>query len=325
MNFSFSTTNTPTNLYTIAFYNLENLFDIDDSPNTLDRDFTPNGLLRWGEKRYKRKVFKLANTIAEIGTATSHKVPVLVGIAEVENKQVLNDLLATAPLNATDFSYVHYDSPDERGIDTALLYDRTHFEVLHSEPIPLHIQNLDGLRDFTRDILYVRGKLNGEVMHIFVNHWPSRRDGTADTEYKRIRAAETVLETMNQVKEHQDSPNYIVMGDFNDDPTSKSIERLMETKELYNAMEKLHDPASRGSTNYRRSWRLFDQIIVSHNFFEFARGTHSFAFADIFDDQILKEYKGKYKGNPFRTYSGSKYLGGQSDHFPVYIQLKYHA
>ncbi|MCJ7467702.1 MAG: endonuclease [Maribacter sp.] len=324
MNFSFFRRNTASNLYTIAFYNLENLFDTDDTPSKRDKDYTPSGLLRWGEKRYKTKVFKLAKTIAEIGRATSQKVPVLVGIAEVENKQVLNDLLRSTPLQATDLGYVHYDSPDERGIDTALLYDKTHFEVLHSEPIALHILNLDGLRDYTRDILYVHGKLNGEEIHIFVNHWPSRRDGAMETDYKRIQAAEMILETMNQIKESQENPNYIVMGDFNDDPTSRSISRLMETNELYNPMEKLHDPSRRGSTSYRHSWSLFDQIIVSHNFFEFAKGSHFFDHANIFDEQFLKAYKGKYKGSPFRTYSGSNYLGGQSDHFPVYIQLKYH-
>jgi endonuclease/exonuclease/phosphatase family metal-dependent hydrolase len=324
MNFSFFRRNTPSNLYTIAFYNLENLFDTDDAPSKLDKDYTPNGLLRWGEKRYKKKVLQLARTIAEIGRVTSHKVPVLVGIAEVENKQVLNDLLRSNPLQETDLGFVHYDSPDERGIDTALLYDRTHFEVLHSEPIALHILNLNGQRDYTRDILYVHGKLNGEAIHIFVNHWPSRRDGTMVTDYKRIQAADTILKTMNHIKEDQENPNYIVMGDFNDNPTSRSIKRLLETNELYNPMEKLHDPSIRGSSSHRRSWFLFDQIILSHNFLTFAKGTHSFDHANIYDDQLLKVYKGKYKGNPLRTFSGRNYLGGQSDHFPVYIQLKYH-
>jgi endonuclease/exonuclease/phosphatase family metal-dependent hydrolase len=323
MKFSLFRRSSPSNLHTIAFYNLENLFDTYDGASKRDKDYTPNGLLDWGEKRYKKKVLQLAMTIAEIGRATSLKVPTLVGIAEVENKKVLNDLLRSTPLQEADLGFVHYDSPDERGIDTALLYDRRYFEVLHSEPIALHLLNWDGQRENTRDILYVHGNLNGEAIHIFVNHWPSRRDGTMDTDGKRIQAADTLLKTMNQIQEDHENPNYIVMGDFNDNPTSRSIKKLVETNGLYNPMEKLHEPSRRGSTNHRRSWFLFDQIILSHNFLNLAKRTHSFDHANIFDDELLKVYKGKYKGSPLRTYSGRKYLGGQSDHFPVYIQLKY--
>ncbi|MEO1010334.1 MAG: endonuclease [Bacteroidota bacterium] len=308
-------------LHTVAFYNLENLFDTIDDPETNDDDYTPNGPKKWSKRRYKKKVYKLAKTISEIGNGTTKNPPVLVGVAEVENDTVMRDLVSSEPLQHINYGYVHYDSPDERGIDTALIYHKDHFKVLHSEPIALMVYEPDGTRDTTRDILYVHGELNGERVHLFVNHWPSRRDGHAGTSYKRVKAARTILEFMTVIEAKFRNPNYIIMGDFNDDPASESIQTLMKSTTLYNPMAKLHSP-HRGSANYKRSWSLFDQILVSHNFFNYEKGTHSFAHANIFDDRFLTEWEGKYKGSPYRTYVGHKYIGGYSDHFPVYIQLK---
>lgn len=311
------------NLHTVAFYNLENLFDTLEDPNTLDDDFTPKGFKNWSKKRYARKLNKLGSTIAKLGLKTSNKGPALLGVVEVENKTVLRDLLGTKALQNENFQFVHYDSPDERGIDTALIYKKENFEVIHSQPINLLVYNLDGARDGTRDILYVHGKLNGEEVHVFVNHWPSRRDGDTETAYKRLEAVRVLIGQMNKIEKERKNPNYIIMGDFNDGPADESIRQLVATKELYNPMEKLVRP-DRGSANYRRTWALFDQILVSHSFFNYEKGSHSFAHANIFDRYFLKEWQGKYRGNPFRTYAGRKYLGGFSDHFPVYIQLKYH-
>ncbi|MBM1105346.1 endonuclease [Aurantibacter crassamenti] len=309
-------------LSTIAFYNLENLFDTKDDPNTLDDDFTPKGFKKWSEKRYKSKLYKLAKTISEIGKNSSDSAPVLVGVAEVENEMVMQDLIDAEPLRAIDYGFVHYDSPDERGIDTALIYHKPSFKVLHSEPITLLIYEENGVRDTTRDILYVKGELNGEELHVFVNHWPSRRDGDRETSFKRVKAAETIREFMARIESEIVDPNYIIMGDFNDGPFEDSIKTLMAESTLYNPMEKLLT-GERGSANYKRSWLLFDQILFSHNFFNYEKGTHSFAHANIFDEKYLKEIKGKYTGSPYRTYVGRKYVGGYSDHFPVYIQLKY--
>ncbi|QLG45365.1 endonuclease/exonuclease/phosphatase family protein [Costertonia aggregata] len=311
-------------LHTIAFYNLENLFDTKDNPNTLDDDFTPEGFKRWSTKRYKRKLYKLAKTISEIGIESSRTTPVLIGVAEVENRKVVQDLVSAEPLKEIDYGIVHYDSPDERGIDTALVYLKSNFEVLASEPITLFVDNPNGERDTTRDILYVYGRLNGEETHIFVNHWPSRRDGEDATDYKRIEAAKTLIRKMTRIEKTQTEPNYIIMGDFNDGPTSPSIQELMKTGSLYNPMEKLLTP-DKGSANYKGKWMLFDQILISHNFLNYEKHTHSFARSDIFSKASLTEFKGKYKGTPYRTYAGRKYIGGYSDHFPVYIQLKYNS
>lgn len=309
-------------LYSVCFYNLENLFDTENNHDTLDDDFTPKGIKKWSLKRYKRKLYKLAKTISELGNDSTDNFPVLIGVAEVENEKVVQDLIDAEPLRDVNYDFIHYDSPDERGIDTALIYHKDYFEVLHSVPITLMVFEIDGRRDTTRDILYVKGKLNQEVVHLFVNHWPSRRDGHEETSYKRVKAAETILEFMTGIELDEENPNYIIMGDFNDGPSSDSIKTLMQSKKLYNPMEKLLTP-DRGSANYKRSWMLFDQIMVSHNFFNYEKGTHSFAHANIFDEGYLTEFKGKYKGTPYRTYAGRKYIGGYSDHFPVYIQLKY--
>ena len=311
------------NLYTLAFYNLENLFDAEDNEHTLDEDFTPKGFKKWTPKRYTQKLAKLSKTIFEIGKGSNTHPPVLIGVAEAENKVVLQDLIKKEPLAGVPYDFVHYESPDERGIDTALIFHPKYFEILDSEPLPLIIKNLDGARDTTRDILYTHGKLNGEEVHVFVNHWPSRRDGSDSTAYKRIIAADVILNKIKEIEANSLNPNFIIMGDFNDDPKSASIQKLVANSALYNPMEKLHAPKIRGSANYKKNWSLFDQIIISHNFFNYQKGSHSFDKANIYDDQSLKEYKGKYKGNPFRTYAGSKYLGGYSDHFPVYITLKY--
>ncbi|MFD0795971.1 endonuclease [Maribacter chungangensis] len=323
MRFPFFKRKSKDQLFTIAFYNLENLFDAENSKHTLDDDFTPTGFKQWTEKRYKSKCKKLARTILDIGKKENKYPPVLVGVSEVENQTVIKDLIGTTPLESLKYNFVHYESPDERGIDTALLYNPKYFRMISSEALPLIVDNLNGDRDTTRDILYVKGTLNNEPVHVFVNHWPSRRDGGDVTEYKRLIAAKVIKEKMKKIEITEISPNYMVMGDFNDDPTSKSIQSLLEGTTLYNPMEKLHFPKQRGSANYKNTWSLFDQILISHNFLNYEKGTHSFSKADIFDASFLKEKIGKYKGNPHRTYAGSKYLGGYSDHFPVYIVMKF--
>ncbi|KAB8151188.1 endonuclease [Kordia sp. TARA_039_SRF] len=308
--------------HTIAFYNLENLFDTEDDQHILDDDFLPNSDRNWTPKRYEKKIYKLSSAISSLGPEEAQNAPVILGVAEVENKKVLRDLIASKKLAEYEYDFVHYNSPDERGIDVGLLYQTEYFEVLESESIPILLYNEEGQRDFTRDTLYVKGLLNNEPIHIFVNHWSSRRDGADETAYKRIKAAETVREKINYIQLQEKDPHIIIMGDFNDDPTSESIRDYLMDTDLYNPMEKLLTLYS-GSLNYKGEWNLFDQIIFTTNFFDYKKHTHSFASADIFDEYFLTQWKGRYKGNPFRTYAGRKYLGGYSDHFPVYIRLKF--
>lgn len=308
--------------HTIAFYNLENLFDTVDDENVLDNDFLPKSDRNWTPKRYEKKLFKLGNAISELGFDETENAPVLVGVAEVENKKVLSDLVNSEKLQKFDYDFVHYNSPDERGIDVGLLYQKSHFEVTHSESIPILLYNDEGVRDYTRDTLYVKGVMHGEDIHIFVNHWSSRRDGANETADKRIKAAQVVREKIESIQDTEFDPHIIVMGDFNDNPTDPSIKEHLMSADLYNPMEKLLT-IYKGSLNYKGEWNLFDQIIFSTNFFNYKKGTHSFASADIFNEHFLTNWKGRYEGTPFRTYAGRKYLGGYSDHFPVYVKLKF--
>ena len=311
--------------YTVAFYNLENLFDTERNTNTLDSDYTPDGIKEWTPERYRRKLFKLAKTIVNIGEDNHPYPPVIIGVAEAENNSVLKDLLDTDPMNTLDYGFIHFDSPDERGIDTGFIYRKRFFNVLHAEPLVLMVDNNDGVRDTTRDILYVKGELNKELVHIFVNHWPSRRDGDVETKYKRVLAAQQIIKKVEQIRLTELDPNIIVMGDFNDDPSSASVQLVKNDAGLYNPMESLHIPNAKGTSVYNMKWNLFDQILISNSFFNYEKNTHSFDLAAIYDHKSLKEKEGKYKGTPYRTYVSNRYMGGYSDHFPVYAVFTFNS
>lgn len=307
--------------YTIAFYNIENLFDTINDPMSDDDDFLPTSRKRWTKKRYYNKLRKIGSVISKIGNDDSDQAPVIVGLAEVENKLVLSDLISSENLRDKDYSYVHYNSSDERGIDVALLYKDGIFEVEHSDTFSVYLENEEGLRDYTRDILLVQGKLNGETISIIVNHWSSRREGEKETEHKRIAAAEKVNSIINTIKEDHPSMKIIVMGDFNDNPNNESMELIEKESSLFNPFKTVWS-RDVGSLNHNFQWNLFDQILFSTNFFDNNNSSLSFDEADVFDIKSLTQYHGKYKGQPFRTYVGKKYKGGYSDHFPVYISLK---
>ncbi|QCX40866.1 endonuclease [Aureibaculum algae] len=306
------------NLYSIAFYNLENLFDISNTDNVLDRDFTPTGRNKWNKKRYLRKLKQLSTVIAQIGEKETGFSPAVIGIAEVENKQVITDLLGTEALQHKGYEIIHFNSPDERGVDVAFLYRPHVFDFIHAEPITLAVDNLDGVLDQTRDVLLVKGKLEGKLIYFFVNHWPSRRED-GDTQYKRVKAAELIHQSIEKIKLETPNPNIIIMGDFNDDPTNASIKQHLVTEDFYNPYESIFDKGF-GTLTYRRQWHLFDQIILSKNLMNASELTYK--EAHVFDEEFLKEWKGKHKGRPFRTYIGPWFQGGYSDHFPVYIILK---
>ena len=306
---------------TIAFYNLENLFDTFDNEQTRDDDFLPSSEKRWTPRRYRKKVRKLGFTISQIGSKISGLPPIIVGLAEVENKMVVEDLITSKFLKEINYAIVHYDSPDERGIDVALIYNEAFFKVEGSENFSIDLLDSDGAVDHTRDILLVEGLLNDEKIYVLVNHWPSRREGEKETEPNRLAASARLSEVIDAIKARDEDPKIIVMGDFNDNPSNKSIRQLVNTHGLYNPMESLL-AYFKGSLSHRLKWHLFDQILFSNNFFESKSSGHSYSQAHIFDSEFLKQYKGKYKNTPFRTYVGSKYKGGYSDHFPVFMHLK---
>ena len=309
-------------IFTVGFYNVENLFDTIDDPKTLDDDYTPDGKKKWSNKRYVDKIKKLGSVISQLGNEQSHYTPAIVGLVEVENEKVVNDLAKSRYLKKHHYSFVHYDSPDNRGIDVALLYNKHFFELLGSESFPLYLKDGQGKRNYTRDVLVVYGNLNGELVHVLVNHWPSRREGKEESEYKRVEAAKLVRTIVEAIQERHYDAKIIIMGDFNDDPTSKSVKKYLVKDDLYNPMERLLDRDRLGSLTYNSKWNLFDQIIITKNFLTKKQGKHTFKHAEVFNKEWLKIFKGKLKGSPFRTYIGPWYKGGFSDHFPVYLFLK---
>lgn len=311
----------PSSTYTLAFYNIENLFDIENDPLTNDDDFLPTSAKRWTPKRYENKLRKIGDVISKIGTENNENAPVIVGLAEVENKNVLNDLIASEHLVDEHYSFVHFDSADERGIDVALLYKSEVFKVTNSETFSVYLQNENGERDYTRDILLVQGELNDKSINIIVNHWSSRREGEKETEHKRIAAAKKVNTIIASLKKADEYAKIIVMGDFNDNPNNTSIKLMEKEGHLFNPFKTIWSK-DKGSLNHDFEWNLFDQILFSTNFFDSSYNAISFDMADIYDEKHLTQYHGKYKGQPFRTYVGKKYKGGYSDHFPVYLKLK---
>lgn len=315
--------------YTIGFYNLENLFDFQNDVHILDDDFTKLGRKEWNESRYFKKLQKLSDAISKIGTEYTGKPPALIGVAEVENKKVLNDLVDQPKLKEFNYKYIHFNSPDERGIDVALLYREDLFKIMEATPLELLIQDEHGVRDTTRDILYVKGTLAGTTLHVYVNHWPSRRDGSQSTNHKREMAASRLMEHVNLIdkdknrlkKQESDNTFMVIMGDFNDDPDNDSIKNGILPYGFDNvtaALKKGH----RGSLNHKFKWNLFDQIMVSENLHNDLPGSLFLHKADIFDDIMLRQWKGKYRGQPARTFIGRRYAGGYSDHFPVYAVLR---
>ncbi len=310
--------NATKNNFTVGFYNVENLFDIYNDPKTRDDDFTPSGKKTWSYERYQDKLQKISAVISLLGTEHSTTSPVLIGLVEVENETVLRDLVQHPNLKEAPYAYVHYDSPDERGIDTALLYDKQHFELLESNAYPVYIENAHGYRDYTRDVLWVTGKLKGDKVHLLVTHWPSRKTGGENTSQKRIDAAMHLQEIIQTIYTTEPDAKIILLGDFNDNPTNESVQDYLVTEEFHNPMKQLFDPNSKGTTCYQGKWNLFDQIIVSKNFLEAHNHELSFKQAEIFDKEWLKIQRGKLKGSPFRTYIHKWYQEGYSDHFPVY-------
>ena len=305
----------------IGFYNLENLFDTQNDPNTLDDDFTPDGFKNWTPKRYQNKLRKLSDVIAHLGSTETQDAPSLLGVAEVENFKVLKDLINTKKLKEKNYGIVHYDSPDERGIDVGLLYRKDHFKIIDSKNIEVFVETEPGVRDRTRDILYVEGDLLGQRVYLLINHWPSRRDGAELTSHKRITVAQHNRAMISAITKENAKARIIIMGDFNDGPHAESVKNHLVKDDFYNPMQFLLTRYE-GSLNHRFEWYLFDQIILSNSFMRLHSNPMQYVKAKIENDISLTEYNVKFKGNPFRTYGGRKYLGGYSDHFPVYCVLK---
>lgn len=310
----------------ILFYNVENLFDTLDDPATRgDDEYTPDGEKFWDDERYQEKLINLSKAI----TLFQSRSPLAFGLAEIENREVLEGLIQTPLLRTTPYKIVHFDSEDRRGIDCAFIYDASLFECELETKLIVRMDDEPGFR--TRDILYVNGKILGKYhVHFFVNHWPSRREGQAESEIKRMAAAQTLRREIDRILDSEPKANIIVMGDFNDTPTDHCIHNILRAKgqheqqpeDLINLLIEEHKKGL-GTHVHAQEWVVFDQLIVSQGLLQGKSGleieeNNAFIFRSpnlvhTFDngDQI-----------PNSSYSGDFYHGGFSDHLPIYLRLK---
>lgn len=312
----------------VAFYNLENLFDTEDDPEIKDEEFTPGGSKSWTEELYQEKIANMAYVLSKVGADKVEEGPAIIGLSELENKKVLEDLVAHKYLSKRNYGIVHHQSPDFRGIDVAFLYQKDKFTPTDTSIFTLEIIS-NGEKRATRDILMMSGNLEDEKMHFIVNHWPSRRGGTAKTSKYRQAGAKICRTVVDSLLQLDPNAKVMIMGDLNDNPTDKSVitnlmakseTRDTKSDDIYNPMINMFNNGA-GSNAYRDTWSLFDQIMFTGSYLDKEQEGYFYYKTMVFNKSFLIEKKGRYKGYPKRTFSGSKYNGGYSDHFPVFVYL----
>lgn len=314
--------------FTVVFYNVENLFDTEDDPATLDDEFTPQSDKQWTRERYQKKLDDLSEVFSSID---KKNLPAIIGLCEVENQDVLDDLIATRKMKKEKYGIVHENSPDIRGIDVALIYRKDRFELTDSRKIPIHFPS-DSVT--TRDILYVKGQTeDSEILHFFVNHWSSRRDGEKETERRRIFSAITLRKAVDSILNYEPEGRIIIMGDFNDEPTNTSLHTILNAsnkrknvsnRDLFNLMYDMHNFENKGTYSYKGNWNMLDQLIVSQSLVHDSTGLHlEFTGGMIFSEEWMMYSNPKIgETTPNKTYGGPSYFGGVSDHLPIYMVLK---
>lgn len=313
----------------IGFYNLENFYDTINEPGVNDEDFTPDGNNKYTPKVYLDKVSKLTEVLSQIGTDLTPDGLSVFGCAEVENESVLKDLVSQKPFQSRNYKIIEYPSPDERGIDVALIYNPKYFTPKFSEPLKVLLLNSDSTEHPTRDVLYVYGQYQGEPLHVLVNHWPSRRGGEEASAPLRAIAAGVCKHKIDSITSIDPNAKILVMGDLNDDPVSPSVAVILKSKGnkndvlpggLYNPWVDYYTKGI-GTLAYNDAWNLFDQIMLSSGFLNRNQEGVFFKEALIFSKPFMVQKTGRYKGYPLRTYDFNIYQGGYSDHFPTYIVL----
>lgn len=303
----------------IAFYNLENLFDTLHDAGKNDAEFLPTGRYEWTATKYEAKLKNLGRVLGELGRELTPQGPALIGVAEVENSRVLNDLVKQPAI--ANYRFIHYEGPDKRGIDCALLYDPQQFTVKESKLV-LSEPFQGDTTHLTRGFLIVDGELAGERLCVIVNHWPSRGAESP----VRIHAARQVKALADSLRREDKKIKLIVMGDLNDDPMDESLATLGARKwtkqvkkgEFYNPWWEVLEDKGVGTLVYRGKWNLFDQILLSRSLIKGKKGLH-YDHCEIFMREYLFQQEGQYKGTPLRTHGGRTWLNGYSDHLPTLI------
>lgn len=313
----------------VGFYNLENLYDTINQEGVNDEEFTPEGSRNYTPNVFIDKLDKLSNVISGMGTETTPDGPAILGVAEIENRSVLEALVKQSAISKRNYQIVHYDSPDLRGIDVGLLYNPKYFKPFSSEKLNVPLKNGDGSPYFTRDVLFVTGILDGETTHVFVNHWPSRRGGEEASAPSRALAAGACKKKIDSIMGVDPTSRILLMGDLNDEPVSPSVTKVIGATGDVNKIKEggMFNPwvdffkKGIGTLAYQDTWGLFDQILFSSSYLNKSQEGYHFHKAVIYNKEFMVQKTGKYRGYPMRTYDGNRYNGGYSDHFPTYIIL----
>ena len=314
---------------TIGFYNTENFFDVTDDPEKYENEYTPRGSRKWTQKRYENKVWKISSVISELGLKETGVPPLMVGLAEIENDTVLKDLIQSEHLKAFDYGFIHYDSLDERGIDNALLYRKNLIRPIHSEPLRFTFpEGAIDPQDFTRDTLYTQFEMGQNIIHVFVVHLPSRHDVDVNRDFRNLILGK-IRTKADEILNENRRAYIIIMGDFNGNPDDEDARSILRTTdsppltegEFFNPMFRFKHTS--GSLKHEGRWIMFDQILFSRAFFNSGLNGIQLDSAAIYNDKSVQDWDRRFKGSPFRTFAGTKYLGGYSDHFPVYAILNY--
>lgn len=328
---SVSAQKTAYRVYGVAFYNLENLFDTINSNGTYDLEYSPGGAKQWDSTKYNSKICNMAYAISQLTTATTPKGPAVIGVSEIENKSVLDDLVNDPQIRAWNLQVVHHDGPDRRGVDVGLLYNPTLFTFESVENHRLFIESYPTFR--TRDQMCVTGLLGKRRVSIIVNHWPSRMGGQEQSSWLREAAAALSKQIADSVWAVDPSRGVIVMGDLNDDPDDKSVAKVLGAKkdaknvgphDFYNPWWRLLRDKGIGTLAYKGQWNLFDQIVISGNLLQENAETQDLIFfkQQVHNHKFLVGNDGNREGYPLRTFSAGIWLNGYSDHFPTEIFLK---
>ncbi|HEX2683011.1 MAG TPA: endonuclease/exonuclease/phosphatase [Ferruginibacter sp.] len=313
----------------IGFYNLENFYDTVNNPAVDDEEFLPNSERHYNSRIFLDKVDRLTEVISQMGTDINPDGLAILGVAEIENDTVLNALIKHKRLKDRNLRIIHYDSPDARGIDVGFLYNPKYFTPLYS--VPLFVKLPGGSKDsyFTRDILYVKGILDGDTINVMVGHWPSRSGGEERSIPARAAAAGVVKRIVDSLMAINIQSKIVIMGDLNDDPVSPSMTKVLNAKGSTNGLKDggLYNPwydfykRGIGTIAYQDSWGLFDQVVLSKAWIDKNQAGYHYYKATIFNREFLVQQTGKFKGYPKRTWDGTTYNYGYSDHFPVFVTL----
>jgi predicted extracellular nuclease len=307
--------------YTVVSYNVENLFDTVDDPKIPDEEFLPESEKKWDNERYQKKLNDIAKVISEINPK---ELPEIVGLVEIENHAVLEDLIRTEMLKDRGYAIIHEESPDYRGIDVALIYRKDAFTELMHETLPITFPDDPEFK--TRDILHVTGKIRNKTVHIFVNHWPSRIGGDDKTEPKRVLAATVLKNKVDQILAADSKARIIIMGDMNDEPVNKSLKETLGAaspdsgSKLVNLMMP-DDVKGLGTYFYSGNWNMLDNLVVSEPVLNSRGMKVETGKGYIFSNDWMIFTNKTGDKTPNRSYVGNKYVAGVSDHFPVYFKM----